>query len=107
MVQSHESFTHPFAGSGLQVHGTDGSIFADGVMTQRPVGTVTLVTAAGRQDVPFAGHDLYTQGVAEFVAACRGQGRPAATGLDGVRSLAVAMAVRQAAQTGQRVTVAA
>jgi 1,5-anhydro-D-fructose reductase (1,5-anhydro-D-mannitol-forming) len=107
MVQSHESFTHPFAGSGLQVHGTAGSILADGVMTQRPVGTVTLVTAAGRRDVPFPAHDLYTQGVAEFVAACAGQGRPAATGADGVRSLAVAMAVRQAAQTGQRVTVSA
>ena len=27
MVQTHESFTHPFAGSGVEVHGTEGSIF--------------------------------------------------------------------------------
>lgn len=107
MVQSHESFTHPFAGSGLQVHGTAGSILAEGVMTQRPVGRVTLVTATGSRDVSFPAHDLYTRGVTEFVAACEGQGQPAATGLDGVRSLAVAMAVRQAAATGQRVQVAA
>jgi 1,5-anhydro-D-fructose reductase (1,5-anhydro-D-mannitol-forming) len=102
MVMSHESFTHPFAGSGLEVHGTEGSIFAAGVMTQGPVGEVVLVTAAGREAVDFPKHDLYAQGVADFVAACAGQGRPAADGWDGVKSLAVAMAVREAARTGLR-----
>lgn len=105
MVFSHESFTHPFAGSGLEVHGTEGSLFARGVMTQRPVGEVELVTAQGREMVPFAEHDLYTQGLAEFAAAIRAEGTPAATGWDGVKSLAVAHAVRSAAQSGQRETV--
>lgn len=102
MVQSHESFTHPFAGTGLEIHGTEGSIFASGVMTQQPVGRVELVTARGREEVPFAATDLYTTGVAEFVAATRGEGRPAATGEDGVKSLAIALAVRDAALSGQR-----
>jgi len=102
MVFSHESFTHPFAGSGLEVHGTEGSVFARGVMTQRPLGEIELVTAKGREAVPFPDHDLYAQGVAEFAAAAAGHGRPAADGWDGVASLAVALAVRDAAMTGAR-----
>ncbi len=106
MVLSHESFTHPFAGSGLEVHGTDGSIFATGVMTQAPVGEITLVTAAGRETVPYSTHDLYLQSVQDFLAAIAGHGQPAATGQDGIASLTVALAVREAARTGQRQTVA-
>jgi 1,5-anhydro-D-fructose reductase (1,5-anhydro-D-mannitol-forming) len=102
MVQSHESFTHRFAGSGLEVHGDQGSIFARGVMTQQPVGEVELVTEAGREAVPFSPHNLYVQGVRDFLAAVAGKGQPAATGRDGVASLAVALAVREAARTGVR-----
>lgn len=105
MVMSHESFTHPFAGSGLEAHGSEGSIFARGVMTQQPVGEIELVTAAGREMVPFPAHDLYEQGVGAFVAAMAGQGAPAASGWDGVKSLAVAEAVREAARTGLRQSV--
>lgn len=105
MVMAHESFTHRFAGSGVEVHGTEGSILAAGVMTQRPVGEVELVTAAGRAMVPYSAHDLYAHGVAAFLAAVRGEGRPAADGVDGVKSLAVALAVREAAASGRRVTV--
>ena len=79
MVMSHQSFTHPFAGSGLEVHGTGGSIFARGVMTQRPVGEIDLVTDAGREAVPFAGDNLYETGVRAFVEAVHGRGQPAAT----------------------------
>ncbi|WP_170603939.1 Gfo/Idh/MocA family protein [Ruegeria arenilitoris] len=105
MVMTHESFTHPFAGSSLEVHGTQGSIFANGVMTQRPVGAITLVTEAGRDEIAFPDHSLYVMGVSEFVAATEGHGRPAADGPDGVKSLSVALSVREAAKTGQRVEV--
>ncbi len=105
MVMAHESFTHPFAGSGLEVHGTEGSIFATGVMTQQPVGEVVLVTANGREGVPYPTHNLYAQGVADFLAAVAGTGRPAADGQDGIASLAVALAVRTAATTGVRQVV--
>lgn len=104
-VFAHESFTHRFAGTGLEIHGTEGSIVARGVMTQRPVGEVELVTEAGREAVPFSDHNLYVRGVAAFVAACKGQGRPAADGVDGVKSLAIAQAVAQAAREGRRVEV--
>ena len=105
MVMAHQSFTHPFAGNGFEVHGTEGSVFAAGVMTQRPLGSITLVTTAGREDVPFPAHNLYGQGLAEFLAAVAGRGTPAATGRDGVKSLAVALAVREAARTGTRQAV--
>jgi 1,5-anhydro-D-fructose reductase (1,5-anhydro-D-mannitol-forming) len=105
MVMAHESFTHPFAGSGLEVHGTAGSIFARGVMTQSPVGEIELVTGAGREMVPYSDHNLYVQAVLQFVGAVAGQGQPAADGRDGVKSLAVALAVREAALSGTRVHV--
>lgn len=104
-VFCHESFTHRFAGTGVEVHGTEGSIFARGVMTQKPVGEVELVTEAGREAVAVAPHDLYERSVRLFEAAAAGQGRQAADGWDGVKSLAVALAVREAAQSGQRVSV--
>lgn len=105
MVMAHESFTHRFAGTSLEVHGTEGSIFARGVMTQRPAGEVELVTEAGREVIGFPDHNLYRQGVAEFVAAVAGKGSPAATGWDGVKSLAVAEAVAEAARSGRQVAV--
>ncbi len=105
MVMSHESFTHPHAGSGLEVHGTTGSIFAQGVMTQRPVGEITLITDAGHDVIPYSDHDLYAFGVAQFCAAVAGHGSPAASGADGVKSLAVAQAVLAAAGSGSRVHV--
>ena len=105
MVQTHESFTHPFAGSGVEVHGTEGSIFGRGIMTQKPVGEVELVNAEGRHAIGFDRHDLYGRSLAMFTDAVAGQGRPSADGVDGVKSLAVATAVREAARTGRAVRV--
>ena len=105
MVMAHESFTHAFAGTGFEVHGTEGSIFARGVMTQNPVGAVEVVTAAGQQSVPYDATGLYDYGVQRFVAAMDGTGTPAATGWDGVKSLAVALAVAAAAASGQRADI--
>ena len=105
MVMSHESFTHPFAGSGIEVHGTEGSIFARGVLGQDPVGEIELVTASGREPVPFEPHNLYGESVRRFHEAVAGNGAPAATGRDGVKSLQVALAVRASARSGERQTV--
>jgi 1,5-anhydro-D-fructose reductase (1,5-anhydro-D-mannitol-forming) len=71
-------------------------------MTQQPTGEVELVTAAGRETVPYPGHNLYAFGLKAFMAAFEGRGAPAATGEDGVKSLAVALAVREAARSGAR-----
>ena len=42
----------PFAGTGFEVHGSEGSLIARDVMTQRPVGEVLLRTAAGEEQLP-------------------------------------------------------
>lgn len=105
LVQAHESFTHPHAGSGLEIHGTAGSIVARDVMTQRPVGAVELRTNAGAEAVEFESHNLYIRAVTHFMRAVAGDGEPAATGLDGVKSLAVAAAVKLAAVSGATVAV--
>lgn len=105
MVMAHESFTHPHSGTGIEIHGTEGSIFGRGVMTQRPVGEVALVDGSGRHEIPYSCHDLYARAVGLFADAVAGKGRPSADGVDGVKSLAVALAVREAAETGRRVAV--
>lgn len=105
MVQAHESFTHAHAGTGIEVHGTQGSIFARRVMTQAPVGEIILRNEAGEETMSFSSHNLYERSVALFAAACSGKGRPAADGVDGVKSLAVAAAVSAAAESGQRTSV--
>jgi 1,5-anhydro-D-fructose reductase (1,5-anhydro-D-mannitol-forming) len=105
MVFSHESFTHPFADSGIEVHGTKGSILARGVLSQEPKGEIDLVTVAGTARVEFDRAGLYETVVRDFGAAVAGQSAPAASGRDGVKSLQIAEAVRRAALTGQRQTV--
>ncbi|MCX2720987.1 Gfo/Idh/MocA family protein [Roseibium salinum] len=105
MVETHESFTHPFAGTGIEFHGTEGSIFARNVMTQEPVGDIRLVDASGETPIPFEKHNLYEYSLGLFASAVNGSGRPSADGVDGVKSLAVALAVREAALTGKAVRV--
>lgn len=104
-VQTHESFTHGFAPTGLEFHGTCGSITARHVMTQQPVGEIVLSRSDGTRVIPFKNHDLYTRSLGLFAEAIQGRGEPSATGRDGVKSLAVALAVKEAAVSGRRVTV--
>ncbi|MBK4215234.1 Gfo/Idh/MocA family oxidoreductase [Paracoccus caeni] len=104
-VFAHESFTHRLSGTGIEIHGTEGAIFAKGVMTQRPVGDIELRTDAGSEAISFPDHNLYIRGVGLFRDAVAGRGAPAADGVDGICSLAVANAVAEAAQTGRRVAV--
>ena len=105
MVQSHDSFTHPHALSGIEAHGTGGSIYGRGIMTQRPVGEITIVDDSGSRQVEFSTHNLYECAVSAFADAVGGNGCPAANGEDGIKSLAVALAVREAALQGRSVTV--
>lgn len=105
MVFSHESFTHPFAGTGLEVHGTHGSIMARGVLTQQPLGQIDLITATGTARVAFDHGGLYEAGLRDFGAAVAGAGQPAASGQDSIKAMQIADAVREAARTGQRQSV--
>ena len=72
---------------------------------QPPVGEVRLRTEAGEQVLPVEQENLYVRAVRRFHGAVRGMDTPAATGEDGVRSLALGLAVREAAHSGRRVQV--
>lgn len=102
MVFSHESFTHPFAASGLEVHGTEGSILARGVLSQEPKGEIDLVTAHGKSRIDYDRSGIYARVVENFAAAVAGEAAPACSGRDGLKSLQIAFAVHDAARTGQR-----
>jgi 1,5-anhydro-D-fructose reductase (1,5-anhydro-D-mannitol-forming) len=106
IAQFHDAFTAPHAYTGLEVHGSEASLYGRDVMTQRPVGTVTLRREGKEEEIPIEHENLYERSVRYFNAAMRGEGEPAASGVDGVRSLAVALAVRESAQTGRTVQVA-
>jgi 1,5-anhydro-D-fructose reductase (1,5-anhydro-D-mannitol-forming) len=106
IAQFHDAFTAPHAYTGFEVHGAEGSLYGRDVMTQRPVGTVTMRRGESEEEVLVEHENLYERSVRCFNAAIRGEGEPAASGADGVRSLAVAMAVRESAQTGRTVRIA-
>ncbi|MCQ4633230.1 Gfo/Idh/MocA family oxidoreductase [Shinella sp. CPCC 100929] len=105
IAQFHDGFTTKFAETGLEVHGTDGSLIGRNVMTQRAAGTVTLRDASGEQELPLDHRNLYETALAAFHAAIKGDGKPSATGEDGVWSLAAGLAVVEAARTGRAVRI--
>ena len=105
IAQSHEGFTTKFAGTGFEVHGSEGSLIAKDVMTQKPIGSVTLRTAKGEEELTFDRGDLYARSLGLFHKAIRGEGAPSATGEDGVWSLAAAEAALQSAKSGRAVSV--
>jgi 1,5-anhydro-D-fructose reductase (1,5-anhydro-D-mannitol-forming) len=106
LAQLHDAFTVKHAGTGIEIHGEAGSIIGRNVMTQRPVGEVVLRTADGETVLQIEHENLYVRGVAAFCAAIRGEGRPAATAEDGVRSLATALAIAESCRTGRVVRIA-
>lgn len=105
IAQFHDAFTMKYAETGFEVHGTEGSLIARNVMTQRPVGTVTLRTAAGEEKLPTGDRNLYETALEAFHAAIAGNGRPSATAEDGIWSLATGLAVAEAAKRGSSVKV--
>ena len=106
-MQIHAAYTVPHAVTCLEVHGSDGSLYAKKSLRQEPDGDVVL-SRFGRDDVALDVGDregLYDRTLRIFADAVSGGGEPTATGVDGVRSLAVALAIQRSAQGGQTVHV--
>ncbi|HTI02334.1 MAG TPA: Gfo/Idh/MocA family oxidoreductase [Acidisoma sp.] len=99
--QVYESFTTPFLRTRLEIDGTKGSLVATDCMAQRPGGTVVLRHSGGEDGIALDQEDYYARGVRAFEAAVRGEGRPVATGEDGLISLAVALAAQRSAVSGR------
>jgi 1,5-anhydro-D-fructose reductase (1,5-anhydro-D-mannitol-forming) len=101
---AHDSFVVPHAGTSLEVHGSEGSLFAADAMTQEVGGEVLIrhgdaVTAIEGIDRT----DPYVFAIRAFGAATRGEGAPAASGADGLLSLAVALAAKRSAELSRTV----
>ncbi|MGF6967224.1 1,5-anhydro-D-fructose reductase (1,5-anhydro-D-mannitol-forming) [Paraburkholderia sp. WC7.3g] len=105
LAQIHDAFTVPYAPTGLEVHGTEGSLIARDVMTQRAVGEIELRSAAGFEIIEVVHQDLYVTAVAQFHRAVLLGEDPAATGRDGYQSLVTALALEESASTGAHVAV--
>ena len=106
LAQFHDAFTIGHTNTGFQVHGTEGSLHAEDVMTQSPIGKIYLQRGSEREEVSLPTHNnLYGHAVQAFNAAVRGSGAPWATGEDGIKSLAVALAVLESTQSGKAVKV--
>ena len=85
LAQWHDAFTTPFATTGFEVHGTEGSLIGTDCMTQTAKGDVLLRTEQGEERLPLDHGNLYLRNVTAFQAAVRGEGaprRPARTGCD-------------------------
>ena len=106
LAQFHDAFTIKHASTGLEIHGTEGSLFAIDVMTQDPIGSVMLRRENEQSQVKLdPPEDLYAHAVRHFNQAVRTGGQPFATGEDGVRSLAVALAALESCKSGCRAPV--
>ncbi len=105
LAQFHDAFTTRYATTGFEVHGDEGSLIGRDCMTQAPKGEVMLRSAAGEELLPIVHEDLYARSVRLFQDAVAGRGAPAATGEDGVRSLALALATLEAARTRRETAV--
>ncbi|MDB5526476.1 MAG: fructose reductase [Rhizobium sp.] len=105
IAQFHDGFTTRYAETGFEVHGSEGSLVGRNVMTQSPVGTVTLRNADGEKVLPLDTRNLYETALDAFQNAIAGKGKPSATGEDGIWSLATGLAVVAAAKTGTAVKI--
>jgi 1,5-anhydro-D-fructose reductase (1,5-anhydro-D-mannitol-forming) len=105
VAQTHDAFTTKFASTGLEVHGTNGSLIGTDCMTQDPIGEVILRTDTRDEKLVVDRDNLYERGLLAFGAAVAGSGSPAASGVDGLWSLATGLAAVESGRAGQRASV--
>ena len=105
IAQFHDAFTVNYAPTGFEIYGTAGSLIGIDVMTQRPIGRVILKNGDGERELSVEHHNLYETAVETFHNAIKSGSKPAATGDDGIWSLATGLAIAESARTGNRVPV--
>ena len=102
LAQAHQSFVAPHALARLHVLGTEGNLYAQASLTQAGAGRLWLRDGQGEHELPVQPVDLYEAGFSAFVCACAGDGAPLASGADGARSMATALAGLASARSGTR-----
>jgi 1,5-anhydro-D-fructose reductase (1,5-anhydro-D-mannitol-forming) len=105
VAQFHDAFTTRYATTGFEVHGEAGSLIGTDCMTQAPKGEIMLRSKDGETRLAIDHENLYARSVRLFQEAVAGRGSPAASGEDGIKSLSVALATREAARTGRETAI--
>ncbi|MBX3608012.1 MAG: Gfo/Idh/MocA family oxidoreductase [Piscinibacter sp.] len=105
LAQTHESFVAQHALTRLHVLGTQGSLYAVGSLTQAGTAQLWQRDAQGERELSVPPVDLYETGFRAFAEACAGQGAPLASGVDGARAMAVALAGLTSAASGRMETI--
>jgi 1,5-anhydro-D-fructose reductase (1,5-anhydro-D-mannitol-forming) len=104
LVSFHDAFTVPYAPTGVELLGDEGSLVGLEVMTPDPVGQVLMRRDGDLEELVIPERSpIYELVVRRFCAAVRGEGAPLATGEDGAAALAIALAALESAQTGRPV----
>ena len=105
-ASSHQGFNTPYAATGLELHGTRASLHGNGMMSQQPSGDLVLCSERGSEVLPVQRANLYEVCLQEMHRAIRGESHEMADGVAGAKSLAVALAVLESANSGRQVAVA-
>jgi 1,5-anhydro-D-fructose reductase (1,5-anhydro-D-mannitol-forming) len=108
IAQLHADFNTPAGRTRLDVHGLEGSIFGCDVLGKMAGFPGTAYLRRGdslRVLAVESDASRYTRSVDRFNAAIRGEGAPACSGVDGVRSLAMVLAAEEAARCERVVAI--
>lgn len=100
LAQAHESFVSAHAMTRLHVLGTKGSLYATGSLGGAGPPRLWHRDERGEREIPLPAVDLYEVGFGAFIDACAGRGAPLASGADGAKSMAVALAGLASAASG-------
>jgi 1,5-anhydro-D-fructose reductase (1,5-anhydro-D-mannitol-forming) len=107
LVSFHDAFTVPHAGSGVELHGTTGSLIGRDVMSAEPTGEVLLRRSDKIEQIEIPERwPLYEHAIRCFDAAVCGEGEALASGQDGLASVAVAVAAAESGRSRRAVVPA-
>lgn len=103
LAQFHDAFSTPGGLTGLEIHGTEGSLLASNCLTGGAVGELQLRTATGTTAIAVEHEDPYTRVIRLFEQAIKAGSPPDCTGEDGKAALEVALAAINAARLGREI----
>ncbi|HUS17234.1 MAG TPA: Gfo/Idh/MocA family oxidoreductase, partial [Chloroflexia bacterium] len=86
LAQINVAFNTPYSRTGLEVHGTQGSIVTSTTLGQVCEGSGELVTNESSQPIRHRPRNLYAAEIAEFGCAVRGEAPLAPTGEAGLEN---------------------
>ena len=108
LVGMHEGFNVPCAQPSIEIHGERATAICIGHTAQVAAGELWLTRDQGRTRDPVAATaeaGPYDGVIRAFTAAVLDGRRPSASGEDGLRSVQVALAIRDAGASGERVAI--